>query len=356
MWKHVSSIAHVGASIAKRSASEHPPVSRLEMSPIGMLIVSLAIIVGFPLLVAVAYTLTSVYPTLAIIEDPSPPAYEPVSLADDVESNANPNKFNSSNSSGPQLLTSSVRSMNRLLRSVGGWKGSFRGFGCFIAIVFANVFMESLLRGVPFVPSMVGSLIADLALVQLHTAWVHIVISQPSHQPFYRRLPPFKKTFEATSLPIFIAWLATMFMIFVPGMAAYLLNLPFWDPSKPNEVPTYQAYHIWIVVLVLVLAISFFVFAVLPAHVVLVRVQASLLPPDVDAIVPFDRSFGGSVDPQVVGGPGYVSWKNAWGTVTRASWVRLYKLFAKVWAINTFLHLVFFVFLGAAIGLTAHAA
>lgn len=340
MWKHAASIASMGASLAKRSAEENPPQNGKPDLPISSILIVLAVFVAYiPLALFISYTLGRVCTTLAIIEDPSPPAYEPVSLQEDVESN--PNKLDPPNVSGqPQMLTTSLRSMWRLLYSIGGYKSFYRGFACFFAIIVSNIFMETLFRAVPFVPSILGSLIADLALVQLHTAWVHIVISQPSDLPFYRRLPPFKKTFEATSLPIFVLWIASVCTIFLPMLVAQGFSLKTWNPATPNHIPTYETKDIGALALVLLMAFAFFVFALIPAYAVLIRVQASLLPPGEDPIVPFDRSFGGSVDPAIVGGPGYVSWKDAWKTMSRASWIRVYKVCGKVFAVDFIMHFV----------------
>ena len=59
--------------------------------------------------------------------------------------------------------------------------------------------------------------------------------------------------------------------------------------------------------------------------------QASLLPPDEDTIIPFDRTYGGTLEPAVVG-RGYVSVGDALRTFPRASWVRVYVLHAKIFA------------------------
>lgn len=87
---------------------------------------------------------------------------------------------------------------------------------------------------------------------------------------------------------------------------------------------------VWKSLLTLVVFAACLLLLVIPAHTILVRVQASLLPPDEDTIVPFDRSFGGHVEPAVITGKGYVDFMTAWRTFTRESWIRLYKLLGKI--------------------------
>jgi hypothetical protein len=72
----------------------------------------------------------------------------------------------------------------------------------------------------------------------------------------------------------------------------------------------------------------------LPLNIILVRVQASLLPVEEDAIVPFDRSFGGKVVPAVVGGKGYATMSEVWSTFSRSDLWRLLVLYAKIFVIN----------------------
>jgi hypothetical protein len=84
----------------------------------------------------------------------------------------------------------------------------------------------------------------------------------------------------------------------------------------------------------------------LPAHVLLVRAQASLLPEADEPIVPFDRSFGGRVTPLAAGGPGYATLRDAWFSFPRAAWRRLLILYCKVALIifaSEFLVFAFFV-------------
>lgn len=58
--------------------------------------------------------------------------------------------------------------------------------------------------------------------------------------------------------------------------------------------------------------------------------------------MPFDRSFGGKVDPAIVGGKGFVTMRDALATFPVSSWIRLYKLYAKVIAVSFAAYFAFF--------------
>lgn len=233
----------------------------------------------------------------------------------------------------PALTTSSLRRINKLLLETGGWTANFRGIVCSVVLSFATGFVGVIFMAIPGVRYF-GVLLASLATVQLSTAWTHIVISAPSERPWHKRLPPLRKTFEATCLPVSMYWAATTVVSFVPRVLAGWMGLNQWDPSSPMMVPEYGSDSIWKSILVVLTVLIGTIFLIIPAQVVLVRVQASLLPPDEDAIVPFDRSFSGKLEPAIVGGKGYVTVKDAWTTFSRASWIRLVKLLGKILAVT----------------------
>ncbi|KUI54784.1 hypothetical protein VP1G_02233 [Cytospora mali] len=288
-------------------------------------------LVFFPVFVFIGYALSHVYPTLAMIEDPEPPAYEPVDLAERTSDTATPTAHRPIKVDlEPTLVTSSLRQINRLLLTTAGWTANFRGLACALVLSAATGACGLIFSGIPFVPRAVGVLLAALVTVQLSTAWTHIVISAPSELRFYQRLPPFRKTFEATCVPIAAYWAATQLVTFLPYVLSIALGFNHWDVRNPTQVPEYHGDAIWKFFLIVVVAVAAMLFLVIPAQAVLVRVQASLLPPDEATIIAFDRSFGGKVEPPVVGGKGYVNFKDAWMTFSRESWIRLYKLMGKI--------------------------
>ncbi|KAK1755935.1 putative ubiquitin conjugating protein [Echria macrotheca] len=319
MLQHV---ANTGHAIARRFVEEP---TNLKLPAWAGLIALGDFIIFFPIFLFLGYTIGSIFPTLAIVEDPNPPAYEPVALDETADH-------------GPEAsvpgkpITTSLRATRRLLGSVAGWRSYFRGIVCAAVLSVAEASLGNIFtKFLPLIP--IGALLAQLALTQLGAAWTHIVISAPSSKKFYQRLPPFKKTFEATCFPILAVWLANAVNFAVPALVGRALGLAVpgrSDPEIPENPPQLGGDVAWKSLIVFILAVGIQLAAVVPANVLLVRVQASLLPPDEDTIVPFDRSFGGKVDPVVVSGKGFVSMRDALATFPKASWVRLYKLYAKI--------------------------
>lgn len=324
----MSSIAAAaGAALYKRASDGAEADDPKQASGWAVLVFLANFVVFLPLVMYVSYTLGQLFPALATVENIDPPAYEPIAISDETD-NAN---AASPNEPG-KPISSSLRSLARLLYSVGGWRASFRGLGVYLVYAFGVTFVSGIFSAVPLVPAFVGTLLASLALVQLSTAWVHIVISPPDPARFWRRLPSFRKAFNATWLPTVAAWAAGTVTGYVPRLAAYIVKLPLYNPSKPNDFPQYDRHAFWKVLIVLLFTLFAWALLMVPTEVVLIRVQASLLPPDEDTIIPFDRTYDGTLEPAVVG-KGYVSAKDALRTFPRASWVRIYILHAKIFAV-----------------------
>jgi hypothetical protein len=313
--------ANLGHALAKRAFNE--PSENWNLPSWAPLVAFADLIIFFPVFLIIGYTLGSIFPTLAIVEDPNPPAYEPVALdesaADQGPAAPTPGK----------PITSSLRATRRLLQGVAGWKSYFRGIVCALVLGFAeNLLGDIFKQFLPLIP--IGALLAQLALTQLGAAWTHIVISAPNERRFYRRLPPFKKTFEATCFPILTVWLANSINILVPFLIGKALGVPMPGHGHGPDGPKMGAGDMWKPTVMGLVAIVLQLVAVVPANVLLIRVQASLLPPDEDAIVPFDRSFQGKLEPAIVGGKGFISMRDALATFPKESWIRLYKMYAKI--------------------------
>jgi hypothetical protein len=297
-----------------------------------------------------SYTFNRVYPVLAMVEDENPPAYEPLSLNDpDATFPATPEEDGATTNvpkptnGKPRTVTSSFRAIHKVLYATGGWRAYFRGFFCLLAIGLASGFLSGIFVAfLPMIFSSVATLLSQLALIQLSTAWVHIIMSPPSKLPFWRRLPPFRKAFDAAARPAVLYWLALEVTNWVPYLVALAvgLRMPTFDKDfkptfpKPTEGQVSKSFLIFFITIILQ------IFLVIPAHVILVRVQSSLLPPDEDTIIPFDRSFEGKVEPAVVGGKGYVSMLDAWMTFSRAAWKRLIILYVKIFIVSTAIFVV----------------
>ncbi|KAK5994243.1 hypothetical protein PT974_05181 [Cladobotryum mycophilum] len=274
-----------------------------------------------PIIILVNYTLSQIYPVLAI-----------------------PSRLTRSTSAHSQkyILTSSLRSINDLLRKHGGFMANFRGFlFAFVheglSRIIALFFKEPL--GPYF--SAIASLFASLVLVQFSTAWVHVIISrsQMSSLLFFRRLPPFSRTFEAIWKTVILSWAANEAARWLPNLLSSWLGIE-WPELRlftPDNTYAFSQNLAWggavfyaKVVFVIIFSTFGSIFIVIPAKVALVRIQASLLPIEYDTIVPFDRSYHGKVKPIPMGGRGYATIADVWSTFTLDGWHSLTILSAKI--------------------------
>lgn len=272
-----------------------------ELSSTILYTVNLALFI--PVLLYVGYTLGTVIPTLASVE-PSQGTYAPVPVHDDDGSEGKAGKV-ASKTAVPEAeeagaikrrpITSSIRATHKHLCSVSssGWRSLYRGLVlAFITHLLTTLVASFFIVALPGIPPVVPVFLADVALVQLNTVWVHSVISL-STQPWWRRIPPFVETLKATILPLGARFLATAAASGLPTLILLALGRPMvkheiFPDVEINNVQTEGGdgilyFGLWFALLV---------FAAVPAQVVVVRVQASLLPDTDETIVPFDRSLG----------------------------------------------------------------
>lgn len=131
--------------------------------------------------------------------------------------------------------------------------------------------------------------------------------------------------------------LAEQVAVYVPVTLFFAFGLDGYA-DKPENIPNFSPKQQKSIILasfaVIMSGIVTAALVVVPANVTLKRVQASLLSEESDTIVPFDRTFGGKVQPEVVGGNGAVSMLDAWKTFDWAARLRLVGLYAKIFAIQ----------------------
>lgn len=323
----------------KRTIEGADDIRGYELPSWTLLVILFDILALIPLFIIFEYTFKLIYPVFAMVEDENPPAYEPVPLSDATsggEEGIPRNGFKPTNGQ-PRTVTSSFRAINRLLMANGGIKANFRGFFCYLAQVFLTTILIGIFSGafggffIPF-----ATLLASLTLVQYSTAWVHIIISEPSPLHFWSRLPPFRRTFDATWKAITIFWFASEVTRFIPIIMALILGIkmPNGGFNEPVDMDALGSGFIAKFIVVVIVTIATSVFVIIPAYVVLVRVQASLLPVEQSTIIPFDRSFEGKVEPEVVGGKGYATVTDAWTTFSKSSWRRLLILYVKMFCLS----------------------
>lgn len=253
-------------------------------------------------------------------------------------------------------ITSTIRGTLKHLTAQAGRTSRWRGLVPAIVYSFAagisfNLFDALIPRGFP-VRLMVVNVFAALPIARLHMAWTHALISMPSNLRWYQRITPLS-TYKQLWLPTIVSNTATVYAVYAIGMFAYFISSLSIEGSmarldKGEAISSGDvAAAVASIVGVFVFAIFVGLFVVLPAHVTLVRIEASMLPEDQDTIVPFDRSFGGRVQPKVLGGTGAVSFMDAWKTFNWEARRRIIKLQVKsaliqTFTIFTFVHFVAF--------------
>ncbi|KAF4628825.1 hypothetical protein G7Y89_g9324 [Cudoniella acicularis] len=288
----------------------------------------------------VEYTFGRLIPTLVMIESPQDSiVFEPLPT-EDTDVDASMNKTPELEVIKPRPITSSFKTTIQHLRSKGGRRASFRGFSIFFITQILVGWTAQLLSFLPFFRGL-ASVVATVVFAQFYLAWNHIVISEPSPKPWYRRLPA-RSTWRKVAAPTAIAALAESAAVYIPLYLGIAMGLG--DRTAPNisQLSSHEqrmviCKGVGLFILAIILAFSL----VIPAAVSLTRVQASLLSDNEETIVPFDRSFGGKVIPEIVGGTGVVGMLDAWKTFDWSARIRLVKAYAKFVAIQVAL-IVFF--------------
>ncbi|KAF5007244.1 hypothetical protein FDECE_6397 [Fusarium decemcellulare] len=302
-----------------------------ELPPWSIPVILLNILILIPIFLIINYTFEKVFPVIAIVEDEKPPAYDPLPV-EPLPTGANPPKPSNAPAPAPIVgegrpVTSSFRATWRLLRSHGGFRALFRGLPCLFAQLLVRAFLGLILFNFVPLAFLFGNLIGSLALVQFSTAWVHIVITPHSPLRFWRRLPAFKSTFRATWKPTLLFWAATEAANWGSVGIAYLLQVP-------TDGQAADASSIWRAVVSVVAILLLQIMVLIPAYVILIRIQASLLPDEHETIIPFDRSFNGRIEPAIVGGLGYATISDAWSSFSKSAWRRIVILYVKITAVS----------------------
>lgn len=236
-------------------------------------------------------------------------------------------------------ITSKIRTTIQHLKAEAGPWSRFRGLQ--VALVYHFVhhmlfqFLTALFGGNMIAHSL-AAVVTAVFLCRLQMLWTHVVISAPSEKKWYRRFPTVDQRKKILG-PTAVWAIAEQAAIYVPVTLFYAFNLEgyYQNPSGFGELSEMQQKSVMLASFAVMMSgLVTAVLVVFPANVTLKRVQASLLSEENDTIVPFDRTFGGKVQPEVVGGKGVVSMLDAWRTFDWAARFRLVKLYAKIAAIQ----------------------
>ncbi|KKY17773.1 hypothetical protein UCRPC4_g05406 [Phaeomoniella chlamydospora] len=300
----------------KQPVNDQPEVN-VDIPTWALLIMTLTAIVYYVSMFKIQYGIGSVIGTLAIVEEPETTLVETETFEDDVDKKAtDPLLEQQVVVLKSKPVTSKIRTARALLKAQGGRASLFRGFSLYVVhallrsvliLVLADPLPGHLLRALAIV-------VAEVILSPLQMAWVHIVISKSSSEPWYKRIPSGKWSKIApaallNSLAFQVALQAAMTMLCIHPVAKKFAD----DPSSHlDKRQVYQA--VLAIVSGIVVGITSLILLCVPAHVTFVRVAASMLPEGDDTIVPFDRTFGGKVVPVALGGTGQIGVLDAWRT------------------------------------------
>ncbi|KAJ5156852.1 hypothetical protein N7492_009655 [Penicillium capsulatum] len=317
-------------------------------------LVALSILTVFGMLLvmwAVEYTFGNVVATLAAVEDTNPDIYVRIDADnDDPNKPFDPNDQETGEVGRLQPITTKLRSTIKHLRARAGVWSCFRGMGMY----FAWTGMRGLLSAFIPVPtsSFFGQFFAQsLISVLLSTwqmAWVHIVITEPSPKRFYQRIPSWR-TWIKIAPAAAVEDVMTAAAFFLPMSVAKLAGWVQIAQGDTREDVTHFYKFLAVSALPAVLSIMISI----PGRVIFVRVAASMLPEEDETIVPFDRSFGGKVNPEIVGGSGKIGIMEAWNTFDWAARVRYVKVIGKTMAIEAGLAVVAVILVGGQVILMA---
>lgn len=345
-------LSHTGALLAARSLENKPDSGQAPISAIALLVFVLTVLVMSIIFSTLAYTYGLIVTTLTMVESPSLTAYVPIQNIEDeppaYEEDGTPKPADESLVK-TKPITSSLRMTINHLRERAGFWSRLRGLKVFIVMYLLRlviVGMLSVLFGNTFV-IIFGTIVAEVALANLHMTWIHVVISEPSTRSWWNRIPrPFGKTWKKIAPAVAIWAVADQAVAILPmlvtGSFGVLKHMqdPDFDPGMKEAYMT-AAQLFFALVLMLLL----FVVVEIPATVAMVRVAASMLPEEDETIVPFDRTFSGLVTPEIIGGQGKVGIAEAWKSFNWECRRRLLRTTLKIVAMFSAVYLLFSIIL-----------
>jgi hypothetical protein len=251
-------------------------------------------------------------------------------------------------------VTSGVRKTIRYLRAEAGQFAMFRGFGYLLIYGF----VESLINGIlaaclrpllSFAVDIIVPIFTPVLLWRLNNAWLHKVISKPSQKSWYTRVREQKGSLTV-KMAILLWALCRSVASFIPGLLAYLLVRKKFetvdgDVRFHGSVPHTILEFLGIFVLNLVLPLLL----VVPATVILVRIQAYMLPESDEGIVVLDNalcksvaleSTDGNVASEPTAGEYKLTLLGLWHSFAWPARISLLKVYAKCYAIQVALTVV----------------
>jgi len=285
---------------------------------------------------SVKYTLGEVMSSLVMIEEPKTlivTETKPVDKEDpDAPLEKAPLMDEEISVYKQEPVTTNIRRTICLLRSVGGrlsrWRGLHIALIYHIAHAIANNVSINLLSTFMDVPLafFLSSVISTVCLSRLHMVWTHAMISKPSTVHWTKRVIPQAKTFKALALPSFVFSVAQQLVVVVPA-GVFLM----WGGLPSDMAQVDEQNEALRVLATLGTAVFIGLAVLLPASVTLTRVEAALLPEDMDTVVNFDRTLNGTTTFAITETDinARALFDAAWRSFDRPARLRLIKFYAK---------------------------
>jgi hypothetical protein len=253
------------------------------------------------------------------------------------------------------VVTSGIRKTIRYLRTEAGRFAMFRGLGYLLAYSFFEAFINGIViiplrRLLSFAVDIVVPIITPVMLWRFNNAWLHKVISKPSQKNWSIRVREQKNSVTVKNA-IFLWAFCRSIASFIPGGLLHLLVIRKFemvdgDVRFDGSVPQTVLQFVGIFALSLVLSLLL----VVPATVILVRIQASVLPENDEGILLLDKALckgvalesstnGNSASEPTVGGY-KLTLLGAWRSFAWPARISLLKVYAKCYAIQIALTVV----------------
>ena len=210
------------------------------------------------------------------------------------------------------------------------------GLDVFVVYMLLTVVLMALAKsiyaqeGTAFPVFVISRLLLGLPLTNIHTAWIHTVVSKPTKKTIWQRIPGWRewlKTLPVASLDIVLPncvhYLATTLLVSFSGVLFAALGNQAYE-----KIPSTLATCGNIAFLTVPIASEYL--ASIFTGALYVRVAASMLPYNDQSAVPFDRSFGGRATNEAH----CLSILDAFRTMKVQNWYRYLKIVWEVFLID----------------------
>jgi hypothetical protein len=254
-------------------------------------------------------------------------------------------------------VTSKIRTTMHHIRSLGGFTARWRGLPAFLAWAVMTAFMRRNIMalfaggetsvadiGLP-AAHVLGSVWGAWTMAWIHMMWTHRVISMPG-APYFNFTGGGANARKVWAAAIMnsLAWEAT---IGIPMALAYYSGAVVFEKTDGmthiQVGSSSQEFDISMVMKMLSIAaigVTTFFGLYIPSYVALIRVEASVLPANIESIVRIDRTFGGRVTVDSEGCTNGLGFVAAWSSFTASQRKKLLSMIGRIFAVEVVLHMI----------------